>query len=167
MKLFTEAFLDRWETRATKKGKRWETEVPPGWYVAIYPDILLQPTDDYTVRMCMRQAAFPGVPIMALNALGGLFLLIYLWFEYPAVFHNQHLHKMLIGTLSDQGCYSLPWALPLLLTLNFMRYLPRAYFWNRRAERLRREPPLLSEASVEVAAIDVGVWPPPPKKPVD
>ena len=81
MKLFTEAFLDRWENRATKKGKRWETEVPPGWYVAIYPDILLQPTDDYTVRMCMRQAAFPVLPIMALNVLGGLFLFIYLWFK--------------------------------------------------------------------------------------
>jgi hypothetical protein len=71
----------------------------------------------------------------------------------------------LIGLLSHEGFYWMPWMVLFLLAFNCLLYLPRFYFWNRRAERLRREPPSSSEATVEAVALDTSIWPPPPKMP--
>ena len=164
MKLFTEAFLDKWEASATKKGKRWEEKRPPKWVVAASPDLRLQPTEKYSFGIYMRQTAFPVLPIIALIVFGRFAPLVYLWFKYPVLFQNRGLHKLLIGELSHLGYYFLPWILLFLLAFNGMLYLPRFYFWNRRAERLRREPPL-PDVPTGAVAVDTGVWPPPPKKP--
>ncbi len=166
MKLFTEAFLDRWEAFATKRGKRWEEKPPPKWVVATNPDLRLQPTERYTFGMYMRQIAFPVLPILVFIVLGRLAPLVYLWFKYPAFFQNRGLYRSLIGILSQQGYYLLPWEMLFLLAFNGILYLPRFYFWNRRAERLRREPPL-PDTSAEAVALDTSIWPPPPKKPAD
>ena len=160
MKLFTEAFLDKWEAHATKRGKRWETETPERWYLVISPDLLLQPTENYSLRLYIRQPAFHVWPILAINV-ALLASLVYFWFMDPAIFQSRHLHKALIGMLSDGGYYSIAWLSLLWVALIYLLYLPRFCFWNRRAERLRREPPLLS-MEAERVAIDAGTWPPPP-----
>ena len=94
-----------------------------------------------------------------------LFPVAFLWYKYPFVLHNPRYHKLLIGILSHSGFYIIPWGALFLLVFHCMLSLPRVYFWNRRAERLRREPPL-SEAPAEAATTDAGVWPPPPERPV-
>ena len=160
MKLFTETFLDRWEARATSRGKQWEREVPPRWYVAMSPDILLQPTERYTLRLYVRQH-WQIVLIVTINLVLWLFPVVFLWYMDPFVVHNPRYHKTLIGLLSTTGFYVFPWIIVSLLTLNCALYLPRFYFWNRRAERLRREPPLPS-VKAESPMVDAGVWPPPP-----
>ena len=65
--------------------------------------------------------------------------------------------------LSTEGYYFIPWLSLLWVALIFMLHLPRFYFWNRRAERLRREPPL-SIIEAEAMAVDASVWPPPPTR---
>jgi len=161
VKLFTEAFLDKWEALATKRGGRWEKETTEKWYVAISPDVLLQPTDNYSLRLYMRQPAFHVLPIVAFNVLVMLAPLVYFWFMDPAVLQNRQLHKTLIGMLSDGGYYLIPWASLLGVAFVFMLHLPRFYFWNRRAERLRRGPPSPG-VQAEAFAVDASVWPPPP-----
>ena len=164
MKLFTEAFLDKWEERATQRGKRWEKKHPPKWVLAINPDLRLQPTEGYTFRLYMRQMAYPVLPLIAFILLGRFTPLVYLWFRYPVFFQNRGLHRSLIGELSHLGYYFLPWEMLFFLAFNGLLYLPRFYFWNRRAERLRRAP-LLPDAPAGAVALDTSVWPPPPKKP--
>ncbi len=164
MKLFTEAFLDKWEGLATKRGKRWENKRAPIWMTAFQPDWYLPPPERYTFYLYMRQTAFPVLPLMAFIVFGRFVPLVYLWFKYPIFFQNRGLHKSLIGLLSHQGYYLLPWEMLFFFVFNGMITLPRFYFWNRRAERLRREPPL-ADAPAEAVAIDTSVWPPPPKTP--
>lgn len=164
MKLFTEAFLDKWEARATQRAKRWRKEPAPGWITAWQPDWHLPPTENYTLRLYIRQIAFTGLPSVAFIVLGWLLLFGLLWFWYRPILQDPQYHKMLIGFLSHEGFYWTPCAVLLMLAFNCLLWLPRFYFWNRRAERLRREPPL-AEAPAEAVAIDTSVWPPPPKTP--
>jgi len=161
MKLFTEAFLDKWEARATERGKRWEKETPERWCLIISPDLRLQPTENYSLRLYIRQPAFHVWPVAALDVFGLLAPLVYFWLLDPAIFQNRHLHKALIGTLSDGGYYFIPWLSLLWVAFIYLLHLPRFYFWNRRAERLRREPPP-PIIQAETTAISAGVWPPPP-----
>jgi len=163
MNIFTEAFLDRWEARATKKGKRWEKETPPKWVLVISPDLRLLPTARYTFRLYVRQN-LQIVLLITVYFILWLFPLAFLWYKYPFILHGPRYHKLLIGILSHSGFYIFPWIILSLLAFNCLLYLPRAYFWNRRAERLRREPPV-SEAPGEATVIDAGVWPPPPQRP--
>jgi len=166
MKLFTEAFLDRWEVRTTKRGKRWEKETPPKLVLAVSPDLRLLPTERCTLGLYAR-SSLHAVFITAVMLAVWLMPLIFLWLRYPFVLHNPRYHKLLIRILSHSGFYIIPWEALFLLVFHCMLSLPRFYFWNRQAERLRREPPSLSEAPVEATKLDAGIWPPPPKRPTD
>lgn len=161
MKLFTEAFLDRWEASATSKGKRWEKEAPPLWIAAFHPDWYWPPTERYTVHLYIRQAVFTGLPLVAFMILGWLLPFGLLWFWYRPILQDPKYHKLLVGLLSHEGFYWMPWTVLWLSVLPCLFCLPRFYFWNRRAERLRREPPL-PDVPTEAVAVDTGVWPPPP-----
>ena len=147
--------------RRAKDGK---TKPPPKWVTALSPDLRLQPTEKYSLRMYLRQVATTGLPVVFLIAVFWLLPLAYLWLKHPFVIHNPKYHRLLVGLLSHGGFYMTPWGLLFLMMVNFMLYWPGFYFWNRRAERLRREPPPLSEAPGE-ATTDASVWPPPPKRP--
>ncbi len=169
MKLFTEAFLDKWEALATKGPELWRNKPASNTkrlVMALNPDLHLQATENYRLRLYLRQVAITGLPMVFLIAVFWLLPLAYLWFKYPFVIHNAKYHKLLIGLLAHEGFYMTPWGMLFLVSVNFMLYLPGFYFWNRRAERLRREPPL-PDTSAEAVALDTSVWPPPPKKPAD
>ena len=167
MKLFTEAFLDKWEAHATKGPEQWQKEPASNikqLVMTIHPDLRMQPADGYSLRRYLRQVAVTGLPVVAIIFAVWLSPLVFLWYKYPFVLHAPRYHKLLIGVLSHSGFYIFPWLMLLLLTVNCLVWLPRFYFWNRRAERLRREPPL-PDVPAEAVAIDTSVWPPPPKIP--
>ena len=164
MKLFTEAFLDRWEARATAGPESWQNKPASNTkrlVMAIHSDLRMQPAERYSLQLYLRQVAITGLPVVFLIAVVWLFPIVFLWYKYPFVLHSPRHHKLLIGLLSHTGFYTLPWIILFLLGLNCILYLPRFYFWNRRAQRLRREPPL-PVVPIETLAVDAGVWPPPP-----
>jgi len=164
MKLFTEAFLDRWEARATTGPELWQTKpesIVKRLAMAIHSDLRMRPTERYSLPQYLRQVAVTGVPVVFFISIVRLFPLAYSWWKYPSVFYDPRYHKIFIGLLSYEGFYIYPWMVLLLLTVNCLLYLPHFYFWNRRAERLRREPPL-PDVPAEAVAVDTGVWPPPP-----
>jgi len=53
----------------------------------------------------------------------------------------------------------LAWALIALIL-----FLPRALFWNRRAQRLAAGEAVSVEEIAEIASPDAFVWPPPPRR---
>ncbi len=168
MKLFTEAFLDRWEARATAGQEQWQKKPDSRakrWIMALHPDLRMQPTERYSLRRYLCKVAVTGLPVVFFISVVWLFPLAYSWWKYPFVFYDPRYHKPFIGLLSHEGFYIYPWMMLFLLAFNAVLYLPRFYFWNRQAERLRREPPPLPEAPGEATTADAGVWPPPPKRP--
>ena len=167
MKLFTEAFLDKWEAHATKGPEQWQKKPASNikrWVTALNPHLRMQPTQKYNLRLCLCQAAYSELPFVAAVFVLWLFPLAYSWLQHPFVLHNQNHRKPLVSILSHSGFYFYLWLVLGLLTVNCLVWLPRFYFWNRRAERLRREPPL-PDIPAEAVAIDTSVWPPPPKIP--
>jgi hypothetical protein len=167
MKISTEALLDKWEASATNGPEQWQKKpesITKRWVMAIHSDLRMQPTERYSLRRYLRQVAVTGLPAVFFISIVWLLPLAYSWWKYPFVFYDPRYHKPFIGLLSHEGFYIYPWMILLLLAVNCLLYLPRPYFWNRRAARLRREPPL-PDVPTGAVAVDTGVWPPPPKKP--
>jgi len=116
-------------------------------------------------------ALAPALAIDAFILIAWLVPLAYVWHRYPkffysAVFHHGKAHALLIGFLSAEGFYQTLLALIFLLAFSLMLWLPRYYFWNRRAARLRREPPSPETATDEAVTADISIWPPAPKRPM-
>jgi len=51
---------------------------PPKWVTALSPDLRLQPTEKYSLRMYLRQVATTGLPVVFLIAVFWLLPLAYL-----------------------------------------------------------------------------------------
>lgn len=159
MRPSVEAILDRLEPRFLGKPKR----RLPLWFA---PDSCLEPVERYSLRLYLRVTLGSGLPVAAFILLAILAPLAYLWHQFPrfmreAIFHHGRAHALLIGFLVQQQYYMVPLVSVFLLIFNFLLYLPRFYFWNRRATRLART----TSGSQAAQSVDLSIWPPPPKKP--
>jgi hypothetical protein len=159
MAFVSEALLDKLEPFFTKQAKRWESETPPHWYAVLRPSVTLKPNEKYTRQIYWRETTVPTLSVVLFIAIGMIFPLAYLWYQYPPFFTNPKFHKLLIGFLSHEGYYWMPLALVFLIAFGYGIYLPRFYFWNRRAARLQANPVV---EELPTVTVDAGVWPPPP-----
>lgn len=163
MKPMVEAVLNKLEYQCANI---WEEKQPPPWLVPLLRDRHLQPIEKYSWRLYLRQATLPGICTVLLMVLTQMLLFAYLWYHDPLLFLNRtHHHKAFIGFLSHEGTYWLPYMLLGLLVFNYMLYLPRRYFWNRRASRLQSELLEHPLPSVVETASDTNIWPPAPHRP--
>lgn len=161
MNAWAETLLNKLEYTATKRGP---TKTPfQRWVMRISPDSTLLPTETYSWPLFFRVASPPGIGVVLFLAFGQAMMWVVLRYYHPELFNNPKYHKLLIGLLSREGVYWMPLALLFLLLSNYTLYLPRRYFWNRRAARLRREPLELAVLPVESIGVDPGVWPPAPR----
>ena len=156
--------LDYWEKRVTKRPKRWETKEPSRFDLWCCPEFF-QPVEDYRLRLYLVRTTISGVIVVLLVLLTMFAPVAYFVHLYPQILHNPRYHKFLISLLSDLGIYWLPCYILLLLVFNYAINLPRFYFWNRRAKRLRSEVKLMPELSGRMNVPDPSVWPPPPVRP--
>ena len=159
MSAWIKTVLDKLETGFTKA---LPLKTPfQHWVQTLSPDSSLSPTETYSWSLYFRVSTPPGVGTVLLIA----FMLVVVWgtlrYRVPILFTNPYVHKWFIGKLSREGFYWMPAGFLFLLLFNYAIYLPRRYFWNRRAARLRQEPPDLV-AAVEPLPPDPSVWPPPP-----
>lgn len=155
-----ETFLNKWETAAVRGPKR----PLPLWFS---PDGRLDPREPYSVRLYVRVCLVSGLPVVALMILARLALFIYIWFKYPwfvreAIPIHGRAHADFIALLRHEGYYWAPLALVGFLAFNFLLYLPRYHFWNRRALRLQREGPTEQPDGIADEAQGPTVWPPAP-----
>ena len=161
MNAWAETLLNKLERSATKRGP---IKTPfQRWLVRLSPDSTLLPAETYSWPLFFRVASPPGCGVVLFFAFGQAVIWGALWYYRPELFNNPKYHKLLIGLLSREGVYWMPLALVSLLLFNYTLYLPRRYFWNRPAARLRREPPEPVALAVDNVEADPGVWPPAPR----
>ncbi len=156
------ALLDKLEPWFTRPYRR---SMPhSAWNAFFYSDRALPPVEHYSWRLFFRVATPVSIFVVVLIALTQLIVFAVVRYKVPALFAPRN-HKVLIGFLSREGIYWLPWALLGVFVFNYALYLPRRFFWNRRAARLGREGREKPVSTVMEEAPDPGVWPPPPKRP--
>jgi hypothetical protein len=166
--VFTEATLRKMEAFWTRH--RWETEPPPFLYAWCNPSFLLRPDEEYTRKLYLRTALTQAlgtvlwvtILLCAVIALSALF-----WPGSWQIVHDPKNHAFLIGDLSREGFYYLPWYPLMLFLFSLTMHWPGYFFWNRRARRLRREDHVQAPitAVIAEATVDDGSsWPPAPRR---
>lgn len=165
MKLSVQTMLDRLEPKFTDKPKRWADKPPPRWVARLRHDTYLQPTEHYSWWLFFRLATPPGISIFIFAWLMHSLILVALWYQYPLLFTDRHYHKLMIGLLSHEGVYQMPWIFIFFLAVNYALHLPYRYFWNRRAARLLREPAAAPALPIADVVADPSIWPPAPIRP--
>ena len=165
MKLSVQTVLDRLEPKFTDKPKRWADKPPPRWIARLRHDTYLQPTEHYSWWLFFRLHTWAGVSVVVILTVTQAIIWGCLWHQYPFLFTDKHYHKLMIGLLSHEGMYQLPWMYLFLLAFNYALHLPGRYFWNRRAARLLREPVALPAAPIVGTIADPSIWPPAPIRP--
>lgn len=167
MKSSWEALLDRMEPSWTKRQTRWLTKPTPWFWARMDPRLLLEPTDNYPWRVCLRLAFAKGAVMALVMAALSLLPLVFLWRNYPdflrraLAFHGSE-HAVLIRLLAHEAFYQTPAAMLFLVAFAVLLELPFCYFWNRRAARLRREGQARPDAEEQLVP-DATIWPPAPE----
>ncbi len=153
------------------------------WLRSRSPDRDLKSTDCYRFPLYLRCALGMVAPLILAYTIFGLVIIISIgisiWHSYPALFHIGRwqtyvwhgLWRALWPGFVKNGFIVLPFV-PLAWALfSLLLWLPRVFFWNRRAKRLHRTGealllPQVADASraVDTAQTDASVWPPPPKR---
>ncbi len=142
----------------------------------------LKSTDCYSFSLCLRCAVKLVTPLILAYVIfwiiGTICIGISIWHSYPELFHIGRwqarvwhgLWRALWPGLVKKGFIMLPFV-PLIWALfSLLLYLPRMFFWNRRAKRLQStaeafSPPQVAQAIhvTDIAQTDTSVWPPPPR----
>lgn len=165
MKLSVQTILDRLEPRFTDRLSRRKNKPSPRWTVRWQHETYLQPTEHYSWWLFFRLRTWSGVGTVVILTVAQVIIWGCLWHQYPLFFTDKHYHKLMIGLLSHEGIYQMPWAYLFVLAFNYALYLPERYFWNRRAARLLREPIALPAVPLAGTIADPSIWPPAPIRP--
>ena len=158
-----QALLDKLEPGMTRQNSWGRGQPHRAWVVAAFPDCDLPPAEDYTWPLFWRVATPPGMGVVVLLLVTTVLVAASLWHQFSAFFTDPKYHRAVIRLASRMNLYALPWALLGLLLFNYALYLPRRFFWNRRAARLRRQTGETAVQTLADLAPDPAVWPPPPR----
>ena len=113
----------------------------------------------------MRTALTPCLALIV--SLSVLFFVygVIVWVNYRDLFldPNPRVHARVVGAFYGSGILRLPIILLYYIVSAWVLAIPECYFWNRRANRMRRSGITCEDAEVEMSTEDDMVWPPPPK----
>lgn len=146
------------------------------WLGPPLPDRDLKPTNFYSFSLYLR-CAWGIVARLILSycifwGVGLVLIVFNIWHTYPILFHTGRMqahvwHRLwkAIGPGLVGRFILIPLAPPFWTVFAFILYLPRAFFWNRRARRLLAAGEIApSEKLTEIATLDTSIWPPPPRQ---
>ena len=171
MRHSVKAVFDRLEERFTRTPKRWQERPRPQWHTRLWPSRSLKPGQPFPLRLYLRETLVPVALWGAVVSLEWILPVAYIWHRFPrffrrALLHHGPAHKLLVGLLAHLGFYQMPFLLLILAGSSLLLELPRCYFWNRRAARIKLEPMNIQTAAADVLEVDLSIWPPSPHPPV-
>ena len=162
MAFVSEAFLNKLEPFFTKTAKRWQNKPPPSRLPVLRPSLTLKPDEKFTRQIYLYETTVSGTSSVLIIVLAIAVPFACFWLLYPQLFSNSQFQRFFVHKLSQDGFYWVPIEIVFLFVFNYVLYLPRFYFWNRRAARLQANP--AAEEEQMTAVVDPSVWPPPPIK---
>ena len=154
----------------TRPKDRWKDKTPPGWVLWLSPDLLLKPSERYSLRLYISIVLRPMLFTLSCIAISYCTGASVFWKNpthrntFQGFFQNPHMkgHTQVIDMMLGMAVF-LVVVPPLLLALiGFVVHFPRYYFWNRRAARIAHEKSG-NATTIDTITEDATSWPPPPK----